>query len=1617
MITYDAYAGSVNSRTATITIGGQAHTLTQTPPPPSTPVIIAPSGSDIGTSTITTRWNSASGASAYLLTIWWMSGGNPTYVLDNQDVGNVLSHQVTGLTPGRTYFYEIRAWNPGGPSTASNTVSATTKNPPMLGGLFINNGAGNTGNRMVTLNHSLIGGGTPTQYRTSQNADFTGASWQTYSSTPGFEVSSGEGVKTVYLQLRNSMDEESGIQEDSIYYAPPQAGSFQFAQSSYSAAETAGTVTLTVSRVGGSDGTVTVDYTTSSGTATTAQDFTGQSGTLTFTQGQTSKTISVALLNDNNYEPDETFTVSLSNPTGGSALGSPITATVAITSEDPPQPGTLQFSTAGYTVQESTAWAALVISRSGGSDGVVTVSFSTANGTAVSGSDYTAVSAQTATLNHGETTKTILVAITNDMIQETDETFSVTLSSPGGGASLGVTTMATLTIAANDQPEPEIALEEPVGINLSDRSSRDFGSVNLGNASAPRTFTIRNLGTAPLSDLTISKAGANSSDFLIDTTGLAPTLPPGASTSFSVMFSPSGSGSRSASLQVTSNDSDENPFDVAIVGVGVVVPEIAVEQQGGINLADGTSTISFGNVGLGGNSPSISFTIRNTGTAILNALTLGKSGVNTSEFLINTSGMAQSLSPGEETSFSLVFAPGDLGPRSATLQIGSNDGDENPFDLALSGTGLAVPDIVVEQPAGTPVVGGSWRFFGGIVVGSFVDMPLTIKNIGSGTLTGVGAAMSGPDASAFSVVGAPAVSIETGGSVVLIVRFTPSSVGDKYATLEIRSNDPDEDPFQVGLSGTGFQPDIAVAQPWATYLIADQSQVAYGNVKVGYPITKTFYVHNIGGVALNNIAVSLASSSSPEFTINTTGLERTLNPGTYTSFSATFAPTEDGASNASLIIDSDDPDENPFTVSLFGTGISPRIRIEQPLNSEINSGYLHNFGTQNVGAQRDVVFNIRNIGGTSLDRVSASLGYSFEDYTVVSAPPASILPGESASFTVRFAPASGGTHNGRLYINSDDPDTSLFEIALTGVGASPGGSLDPLFNASAVFAEGTFRRIYTIIPTYDGKYYMGGSFTSIGQPARFGMARLKSDGYLETFFYAAVNYGDVRCLHELLDGFGQVIVGGSFTAVNGITRNGLAKLDRTGAVDPNFNPNVNNNVLCIAPTADGAMFIGGLFNQVGSQTRNRMAKILTDGSVASGFSPSFDYSVQCITPKNDGSILVGGDFSTVNGQNRSNLAKLNADGVLDTSFTPAISGAVNASVEQPDGKILIAGNLKKVNNLTRNRIARLHPDGTLDSSFDPNVTGGDIQSMVLQHDGKILIGGYFTHVGGVAWPRVARLNAGGSLDLAFNANVAAGVVDSVCLQKDGKVLLGGSFTAVNGSTTGPVARLENGAQNDQLLIHNESTAEWKLSNTAPAFQDVVFEFLPNAPGATFQSLGAGIRIESGWMPTGLDLTVAGRLYATGRLMGGQNSGSGSYRTASAYFSGLSSINAWRKLWFGTTANAGASADSFDFDQDGLVNLVEWACGLNPTTSSILPTHATPAGENVEFTYDRSISAVNAGAVFVVEWSDTLVANDWHTTGVTESEVSSNGTTQQMKSAIPAGTNGRRFVRLKISSPP
>jgi uncharacterized delta-60 repeat protein len=277
-------------------------------------------------------------------------------------------------------------------------------------------------------------------------------------------------------------------------YSGLQSGSFQFSQAVYSVNENGGAITITVSRGGGSQGTVTVNFATSDGVATgttlaakAGTDYATTTGTLTFAPGQITATFTVPVMSDGIYlSMNKVFNLALSNPTGGAFLGFQKTAMVTIVETD--QPGSLAFSAASYSVAQNGGSITITVTRSNGSAGPVGITYTTSNGTAMAGRDYTST---TGTLNFaaGVTSQNFTVPILNSgTFSSTPLTFNVSLSTPTGGATLGNPSTATVNIGQANPPGA-IAFSSAT-YSVAENAGSVALTVNMGTAAGvPVTVT------------------------------------------------------------------------------------------------------------------------------------------------------------------------------------------------------------------------------------------------------------------------------------------------------------------------------------------------------------------------------------------------------------------------------------------------------------------------------------------------------------------------------------------------------------------------------------------------------------------------------------------------------------------------------------------------------------------------------------------------------------------------------------------------------------------------------------------------------------------------------------------------------------------------------------------------------------------------------------------------------------------------------------------------------------------------------------------------------------------------------------------------------------------------
>jgi parallel beta-helix repeat protein/predicted outer membrane repeat protein len=324
-------------------------------------------------------------------------------------------------------------------------------------------------------------------------------------------------------------------------------------------------------------------------------------------------------------------------------------------------------------------------------------------------------------------------------------------------------------------PEPDI-LVDPFGW--------DFGEVPVGGESS-RGFIISNFGSDVLEVTEISMT--NDNDFDIGEAGEGFELPPGEQRELPVIFAPTSGGEKYTELSFVNNVPGKNPLSMELIGFGIAPPPSAIEL--------GPGEWNYGEVPVGTHR-SKEFLVFNTGEGILEVTEIGLEGDEV--FFIDLGATPFALEPGGMAEIVVRFSPQSEGARSATLILVNNTPESNPLEIPLEGSGIlgSDPDIVVE-PA-------SWDY-GSVPVGYQLGQGFAVFNPGTGMLEVAAADLTG--SSDFSIVeGGGSFSLAPGEERLIVVLFTPTSLGVRSATLSLENNVDGKNPIEIQLQGEGVEP-------------------------------------------------------------------------------------------------------------------------------------------------------------------------------------------------------------------------------------------------------------------------------------------------------------------------------------------------------------------------------------------------------------------------------------------------------------------------------------------------------------------------------------------------------------------------------------------------------------------------------------------------------------------------------------------------------------------------------------------------------------------------------------------------------------------------------------------
>ena len=364
------------------------------------------------------------------------------------------------------------------PSIEDISNKSTTENSPVSFTFNLGDAA--------TAFDSITASSSNTTLLPNSNIQITGSgSSRTMTLTPAANTS---GTSTVTVTVTKTLGGAPRSMSDTFLLGVNDGGTLQFSSGAYSVVENAGPGAVTITRTGGTAGTATVLVATSNGTAVAGTDYTAVTQTVTFNDGETSKVVTVPIIDNLNNQSNRTINLTLSNVGGSGQLGAPITTVLTILDDDPTG-GYIRFSSNTYTVGEGGGSATITVERLGTLTQPVTVDYTTSddsnppsqvpcaptpgNTTATSRCDFNTAIGRLSFAAGDGAPKTFTVLINQDTYLEGPENLPLTLSNLTGGATFASPSTATLNITDDD-------LVAPTGNTIDDPSSfvkqhyRDF---------------------------------------------------------------------------------------------------------------------------------------------------------------------------------------------------------------------------------------------------------------------------------------------------------------------------------------------------------------------------------------------------------------------------------------------------------------------------------------------------------------------------------------------------------------------------------------------------------------------------------------------------------------------------------------------------------------------------------------------------------------------------------------------------------------------------------------------------------------------------------------------------------------------------------------------------------------------------------------------------------------------------------------------------------------------------------------------------------------------------------------------------------------------------------------
>jgi trimeric autotransporter adhesin len=358
----------------------------------------------------------------------------------------------------------------------------------------------------------------------------------------------------------------------------------------------------------------------------------------------------------------------------------------------------------------------------------------------------------------------------------------------GGTAVSGATSDPFLAVPAsyaisslgNENNPPffyKISLGSISSISVSP-SMLTFSSQVVMTTSASQAVTVKNSGTSAISFTSI----AASSQFA-ETDNCSPSLAAGASCTINITFTPTATGSASGALTLTDSDSS-SPQSVGLSGAGAAGAPLAILTP---------AMVPFGSEIVNTPSAGQVVVLSNPGTATLTNIVVSITGTNSNAFSYNSS-CGSTLAAGASCNISVVFDPASVGPFSASLSVSDNAASSTQA-ASLTGTGVAAA-VATAVLTPNPVI------FPTTLADYLGEETVTLTNGGSAALTGISAAITGTNASAFSIYPSTTcgTTLAAGANCSIVLHFYPTAAGSYTATLSL-TDSASGSPQKVTLEG------------------------------------------------------------------------------------------------------------------------------------------------------------------------------------------------------------------------------------------------------------------------------------------------------------------------------------------------------------------------------------------------------------------------------------------------------------------------------------------------------------------------------------------------------------------------------------------------------------------------------------------------------------------------------------------------------------------------------------------------------------------------------------------------------------------------------------------------